>query len=169
MKNLLLAALGGMLICIAPCGAQQSRTYQVKPLSAPQNTYLDSSISQTAGGGASVQRHGLPNTIYGPAVGRPGDPVSKGVFQGNPNQSGAIRAGQNSIGLPPCRPSECVKGFGDSIRSDLGRRIDGTPVRQRRVGNWPAQQQFQQRPLQDQPVASYSSPLQPAYRRGRSY
>ena len=66
----------------------------------------------------------LPPCIHGPAVGPPGDNVSRGQFY--PQNNSGPSTLQNQPGLPQCRNSAFMGMPGDSIRSDLGHRISGS-------------------------------------------
>jgi hypothetical protein len=70
---------------------------------------------------------GLPACIHGPAVGQPGDNVSRGQFNSGGNYSQSAR--NSAVGLPQCRNSPYMGEPGDNIRSDLGRQISGQAAR----------------------------------------
>ncbi len=135
-------ALASLLVFLAliPANAQQQ---QVRYRQNNQNT--------------QPSPHGLPPCIHGPAVGKPGDAVSQGQFNGNGSNAvasggGGLRpAGNAQVGLPPCRTSACMGGPGDGIRSDMGRQISGRSVVRQPVYS----QQRQSAPIQQTPAMGY--------------
>lgn len=114
-------------------------------------TYMDSSYSGTA---QQNNRFGLPHTVFGPGVGRPGDSVSKGYQVGG----APIGAVQNSAiptatRLPACVMGQAVRTPGDNMRSDMRRQINGQPMQSRPM----YQQQNQQAKSQYAQAFTYSS------------
>lgn len=92
-----------------------------------------------------AQANGLPACIHGPAVGQPGDNVSRGQFNTKAN---TYQPARSSVGLPSVRTSPCMGQPGDNIRSDMGHNIYGQ-----------AQQKFQTRQVQVQRSSS-QAPVQ---------
>jgi hypothetical protein len=166
MNKISLATLTAFYMCAQtlPAAAQQYR-----PLPSTPQSYTDGSISRSANNGNAAQaRFGLPKTVHSQFTGQPGDELSRGNFQGNGRQPrvGGDQ-GQMSV-LPRCRSSAFMDGYGDHVRSDMGRRIDGTPI-QRAVARTPAQLNQQRVQRQTTPVYSYGNGLTPVYKRSSSY
>jgi hypothetical protein len=130
MAFIALVSFGNVYSVHAQPDYQRSITRRIvsntSSLPGMESSYIrEGSISNTATGGQSTNRIvPLPQTIHGPAVGMPGDGISRGL------RSGALAQGRPSgnlaNGLPQCRSSPYIDGYGDHIRSDMGRRIDGT-------------------------------------------
>jgi hypothetical protein len=84
-------------------------------------------LSVTLPAAFAQNTHNLPKTIYGPAVGSPGDNVSRGNFGGNAGGNYSSNGSAN-VGLPAVRTSAFMGEPGDNIRSDMGHRISGQAV-----------------------------------------
>ena len=113
--------------CLLPASGQSRKIIYQTP-DAQQN-YRQSPLPGAAA---------LPPCIHGPAVGPPGDNVSRGQFY--PQNNSGPSTLQNQPGLPQCRKSAYMGEPGDSIRSDLGRRISGETIQ----SATPARQQVRQ-------------------------
>lgn len=144
-KEFLLATLMATFVLL-PVSAQHRVYYQSDGASAVPGSYMESSSSATA---HNCNPHGLPRVIHGPAVGTPGDSVSRG-----PAGSGSQTTNTGAVpkvGLPPCRNSLYMSTPGDGIRSDLGHHISGQTIVRRSAA--PIRQQA---PAPQQPVMVYN-------------
>lgn len=121
IKKVLFATLVASLV-LQPVSAQQ-RYYYKSDMAGVPGSYMESSHSPTAN---NANPHGLPLVIHGPAVGQPGDAVSRNVV----NQKAGAQ-----VGLPPVKNSLYMGTPGDGIRTDLHRQINGQPMVSRRAVN----------------------------------